>query len=133
MRISREKLKSGLIEKVEEISGEKLAVCYQCGKCSAGCPLESEMEILPHRVIRLLQLGSEDEALGSSAIWLCASCHTCAARCPKGVDLSKIMEALRVILLRRGYHRVEPADVPPEVLEKAPQQAIVSCYRKFNS
>lgn len=133
MRISRDTLRSDLLEKVEEMSGEDLAACYQCGKCSAGCPLETQMEIPPHRVIRLLQLGLEDEALKANAIWLCASCFTCAARCPKGVDLSKVMEALRMILMRSGFHRVEPAQVRPEVLSQAPQQAIVSCYRKYNS
>ncbi len=131
MKLSREKLRSELIEKVEEISGEDISTCYQCGKCSAGCPLESEMGILPHRAVRLLQLGREEEALNFEAIWLCASCHTCESRCPKGFDLSRVMEALRAIRLRSGYEVLQPEEMRAEVLAEAPQQAIVSCYRKY--
>lgn len=131
MRISREKLRSRLIVKVEEMSGEDISTCYQCGKCSAGCPVEEEMGISPHRAIRLLQLGCDDEALEFEAIWLCASCHTCESRCPKGFDLSKIMEALRVIRLREGYLPLDVSELPDEVLESAPQQAIVGSYRKY--
>ena len=130
MRLSRDKLRSPMMEKVAEISGEDIAKCYQCGKCSAGCPLESEMGILPHRAVRLLQLGREEEALNFEAIWLCASCHTCESRCPRGFDLSRVMEALRVIRLRDGLSPVHPEQVPLDILITAPQQAIVSCYRK---
>ncbi len=66
------------------------------------------------------------------AIWLCASCHTCAARCPKGLDLSRAMEALRLHWLREGVERIGPHDLSAEVLSEAPQQAIVSCYRKYS-
>ena len=131
MRLSREMLRSELIKKVELISGEDISTCYQCGKCSAGCPLEAEMGILPHRVLRLLQLGREEEALDFPAIWLCASCHTCESRCPKGFDLSRVMEALRVIRLRSGHEALRPEELPAGVLARAPQQAIVSRYRKY--
>lgn len=127
MHIARDRLRTELLARVEEISGETLAHCYQCGKCSAGCPLEKEMGILPHQVIRLLQLGWEETALDARAIWLCASCHTCAARCPRGVDLSCLMEALRVIRLRRGE---APALAAPST--EAPQQALVAFARKYS-
>lgn len=129
MRITGEKLRTELIARIEAVSGQTLALCYQCGKCSAGCPLESEMGILPHRVLRLLQLGQEDAALAANAIWLCAACHACAARCPRGVDLSRVMEALRVVLLRRGIPGAELRPPPPG----APQQAIVGLLRKYSS
>ncbi len=130
MKLSRDKLKSPMLDKVAEISGEDIATCYQCGKCSAGCPLESAMGILPHRALRLLQLGCEEEALNFDAVWLCASCHTCESRCPRGCDLSRVMEALRVIRLRKGYSPMHPQEVAEETLARAPQQAIVSSYRK---
>ena len=85
------------------------------------------MDVLPHRVIRDLQLGRDEQALAAGAIWLCAACHACAARCPRGVDLSRIMEGLRVIRLRRGLGPPNEAALPGE----APQQLVVSFARKY--
>ena len=79
-RLSKEKLNSEFVYKVGEISGQNLLAFYQCGKCSAGCPIVSEMDILPSQVIRLAQMGSDEEVLNSKTIWLCASCMTCMAR-----------------------------------------------------
>lgn len=132
LKISREALRSKIVQRIQEMSGENLASCYQCGKCSAGCPFAGEMEMLPHQVVRLLQLGQQERALKTEAIWLCASCHTCAARCPRGLDLSRSMEALRLHWLREGLEQVGPYDLSAEVLAEAPQQAIVSCYRKYS-
>ena len=95
-----EQLHGDFVQRLELISGQHVLDCNQCGKCSAGCPVASAMDMLPSQVIRLVQLGL-DEALDCQAIWVCASCFTCVTRCPKGVDLSRIMEALRQIHLRR--------------------------------
>lgn len=88
----------GLTVRLREATGESVARCYQCGKCSAGCPLAAEMDFPPSQVLRMLQLGLpelEDAVLGSHAIWLCLTCETCLTRCPKEVDLPRIMEFLR--------------------------------------
>lgn len=69
--------------------------CYQCGKCTAGCPVAVRTDIPPNKVIRLLQLHDFETALRSSAIWECVSCQTCSARCPKSVDCAGLMDALR--------------------------------------
>lgn len=132
MRIGVAK-KNEFIKRVEELSGENLLACYQCGKCSAGCPIVEEMDFLPNQIIRMAQLGLEKEALDSKTIWLCASCITCASRCPKGVDLSRVMESLRQILLRTGVDIVSPSKLSPELLATVPQQGIVSNLRKFSS
>lgn len=91
------------IEKIEAKSGVKVAECYQCGKCSAGCPAASAMDLQPRQVLRNLQLGMYEETLKSHAIWLCAHCHTCVTRCPQNVDLPALMEALRDDAKEKGY------------------------------
>ena len=83
------------IENVQKRSGVSITDCYQCGKCSAGCPMAHAMDITPRQVIRYLQLGLWDEALHSQAPWICASCHTCTARCPHDVDLAALMEEVK--------------------------------------
>jgi len=123
------KSETDILKKVEEISGQNVFSCYQCGMCSAGCPMSEEMDLLPNQVIRFLQMGAFDEILGSSTVWLCASCYTCRARCPRGVDLARLMEAVRLIVLRK----TKDDYIPPVrmVKEKLPQIALISALRKF--
>jgi len=132
VRISRDNVKSDFVRLVNEISGQNVLNCYQCGRCSAGCPLTFAMQLLPSQVIRLVQLGLEEEALSTNTPWVCASCLTCFARCPRGVDLAKVMEALRAIRLRPGdADRVRLKDIPEEALTRLPQQGLVSGLRKL--
>ncbi len=125
--------KGRLIDEMKMYSGQDPAECYQCAKCSAACPVTAAMDILPHQVIRYLQMGMEEELLNSKTPWICASCFTCAARCPRDLDLARIMEGVRLTLLRRREgNKFGPADLTPEQLEKLPQQALVSGFRKYN-
>jgi len=117
-------------ERVEELSGEDVGLCYQCGACSSGCPLTDEMDLLPSTVMRLVQLGVE-EVLDSKTIWICSSCFTCQVRCPRGIDVANVMEALRQLVLRRKYDRVSIDVLTPEELRELPQIALVSCQRKL--
>jgi len=132
-KISIKNTKSKFLDKVKELSGESIYACYQCGKCSAGCPSISEMDTSPSGIIHLLQLGEEKEVLNSKTIWICASCFTCVTRCPKGVDLAKIMESLRQINLRKNVDYVSPLSIPKEILSQVPQIALVSSLRKFSA
>ncbi len=133
INISQRKIRDSFVLKVQELSGQNLLACYQCGKCSAGCPAVSQMDILPNQIIRYAQLGLKEELLQSKAIWICASCFTCNARCPKGINIAEIIEAIRQILLRKreDYIKIrklsdkEKADVPPI--------ALISSLRKFTS
>lgn len=129
--LSIKKVRDEFIEKIEEISGQNLFSCYQCGKCSAGCPFSSAMDVLPSQIIRLIQLGLKDDIGDSKTMWLCSSCLTCGARCPRGVDIPRIMEALRVLLTRDKINYVEPSSLTAEQLEELPQIAIISNFRKF--
>jgi len=80
----------------------QVADCYQCGKCTAGCPAAAHMDVAPNRVVRLAQLGEWEKALRSQAIWDCVGCQTCSTRCPKEVDCAGVMDALREASMARG-------------------------------
>ncbi len=106
--------RQGLATEVQEATGESVLKCYQCGKCTAGCPLAAEADHSPNQILRLLQLGLpelEEQALRSLSIWLCLTCETCAARCPQEVDLPRIMEYLRQESLRRGLVHPKAKDI----------------------
>ncbi len=131
VQLSSEEINNEDIDKIVELSDTNIFACYQCGKCTAGCPTSEFMDIPPHQVIRLLQLGRINEILDNNTIWICASCITCAIRCPKGVDLSKIMEALRQVILRKNVNYVDPKAVANGNLQKLPQIALIANFRKF--
>lgn len=87
---------------IELLAHTQLANCYQCGKCTAGCPVAARMDLAPNQIIRTVQLGRTTTALRSRAIWECVSCQTCSTRCPKEVDCAAVMDALREISLAEG-------------------------------
>jgi heterodisulfide reductase subunit C len=131
--ISRKKIRDDFVRKVEELSGQKLLVCYQCGKCSAGCPQVGQMDILPNQVIRLAQLGQKEDLVGSKTIWVCASCMTCNVRCPKGVKIAEVMEAVRQIVLRKRQDHLHIEKPSDEQLESVPPIALIASFRKSTS
>ena len=118
-----------LAKEVEDLSGENLFGCYQCGTCSAGCPYIDDMDLTPDEVIRYIILG-RSEVLNSKTIWLCSACFTCAERCPRDINITKIMEALRQIILRRKIDETKALKIPKKDKEKIPQLAFVSLFRK---
>ncbi|ADO84324.1 4Fe-4S dicluster domain-containing protein [Ilyobacter polytropus] len=122
------------LSEILKISGETINDCMQCGKCTAGCPATGGMDILPHQIIRDLQLGQVKKVIESKTIWSCASCFACASRCPRNVDLARLIEAARLLIVRKkGSDRLKPETVS-ELMEdkKMPQQAVVSAFRKYN-
>lgn len=88
--------------KVEERTGQKVRHCYQCKKCSAGCPVAFAMDLVPHEVMKMVQYGQEERLLKCSTIWLCASCETCSTRCPNDIDIAGVMDGLRGMSLEAG-------------------------------
>ncbi len=133
INISRQKIQSPFIAKVEELSGQNLLACYQCGKCSAGCPAVSQMDILPNQIIRLSQLGLKEDVLNSRSIWVCASCMTCNVRCPKGINIAEVIEGLRQILLRKRNDHVKVEKLTKSQRADVPPIALISSFRKFTS
>ncbi|MFW6140657.1 MAG: 4Fe-4S dicluster domain-containing protein [Acidobacteriota bacterium] len=131
--ISRQTIKNSVVAKVEELSGQNLLACYQCGKCSAGCPAISQMDLPPNQVIRYAQLGFTDELINSKTIWICASCLTCNVRCPKGINIAEIMEALRQVLLRQRKDHVDINKLSVEQKSELPPIALVGSFRKSTS
>ena len=95
-------LQSDFLRDVEEMSGENVSACYQCGKCSGGCPILPDMQLSPNRVLRMVQLGLEEKALSNEMAWFCVACGTCNSRCPIGIDIVRIMDTLRALAERRG-------------------------------
>jgi heterodisulfide reductase subunit C len=133
INISKRKIKDPFVAKVEELSGQNLLACYQCGKCSAGCPAVSDMDILPNQIIRYAQLGFKDELIRSKSIWICASCFTCNARCPKGINIAEVIEAIRQILLRKREDHLKVEKLSDAEKGDVPPIAIISSMRKFTS
>jgi heterodisulfide reductase subunit C len=95
-------------DEVAARSGENIAACYQCAKCTAGCPMAPDMDVTPNQVMRCVQLGARDIALGASSIWLCTTCTTCTTRCPRDIDLARVMDSLRAMALESGVKPAEP-------------------------
>ena len=97
---------TGLLAEVERRSASPVSACFQCHKCSSGCPIGPDMDLLPSQVMRLVHLGREADVLQSQSIWLCASCEACTTRCPMEIDIAAVMDALRIMAVQRK------ADIP---------------------
>lgn len=92
-----------LAQRIQDELGQNVYLCYQCIKCSSGCPMSEFFDWQPNQVMRALQLGQEDIALQGQTPWLCASCQTCTTRCPQGLDINAIMDFLTREALAQGY------------------------------
>ncbi len=101
----------GFIDQVQERCKENLRPCYQCLKCTVGCPTAPYMDFAPNTILRMVQLGLKREVLESNSIWLCVSCETCGTRCPNEIDIGVLMDALREMALEEGYRAKEKAIV----------------------
>ncbi len=110
-QIDLDKNPHGLAEATQKQSGIKITDCYQCGKCSAGCPMVFQMDYLPNQLIRLAQLGQTETVLSSKTIWVCVSCFTCTTRCPKDIDIAGLMDTWREMSLKEGLASKEHSKI----------------------
>ena len=92
---------AAFVHEVEQRSGTAVSACFQCHKCSTGCPIGPDMDLLSSQIMRLVHLGAEQDVLQSHAIWLCASCEACTTRCPQGIDIAAVMDTLRMLAIER--------------------------------
>ncbi len=110
---------------VDSLAQTKTADCYQCGKCTAGCPMADEMDMMPNQLVRLAQLDKIEKAARSESVWLCVSCQTCSTRCPKSVNCAGVMDALRQIAFENDW-------IAPKMRRTAIfQKAFLDNVRKF--
>ena len=101
VKIKKQTADGGIIRSVEEISDVDLSVCYQCKKCTSGCPIAKLTESPPSEIVRRLHLGAGSELLESDIIWMCLSCETCYARGPMDINVASVIDALRALALEK--------------------------------
>jgi len=119
------------IEKLQELSGESVKVCMQCATCTGMCPMSQEMDYSPRKVMHMAQFGLVAKLATINTFWKCASCHACSVKCPRGIDIARVMEALRQQVLRTSVNYIEPSGMPREQIAEVPQIALVAGFRKF--
>lgn len=131
--ISRGALGGAAQKKVAEISGEFAGKCMQCGTCSSVCPMVESMDVTVRQTMLLLQHGQAERLAGSKTGSICAACHNCEVRCPRGIKIPALMEALRQLKLRTGEDLVHPRQISPDELSELPPIAMVAAFRELTS
>jgi heterodisulfide reductase subunit C2 len=101
---------TSLAREIAELSGCDVAGCYQCGKCSAGCPMAGESDLRPNDVMRLAMNDERERLLADESIWLCLTCETCSERCPTGSEPARVIDAVREIAAAAG-HGPQPRNI----------------------
>lgn len=125
--------KQQLIDNILRMSGVNTRKCMKCGKCSGTCPASGAMDIPPHQFVSMVQNGKIEELTNSKSLWACLSCFACVERCPRNVKPAKLIEATRLLRIRKqGENRLKAEDIPALLDENLPQQAIVSAFRKYS-
>ncbi len=119
-------------EQILRTSGVNPLKCMRCGKCSGTCPAYDEMEYHPHEFVYMVERGEIDPLLNSESLYKCLTCFACVDRCPRDVEPAKLVEAVRLMVIRQqGKNHLKPDQIPEMLDEELPQQAIVSALRKY--
>lgn len=121
------------VEQIIRASGVNPRKCMRCGKCSGTCPSYDEMEYHPHEFVYMVESGDIEPLLNSKSIYKCLSCFACIDRCPRGVEPAKLVEAVRLTVIReKGANHLTANDIPEKLDDEMPQQAIMSAFRKYS-
>ncbi|MBR2634622.1 MAG: 4Fe-4S dicluster domain-containing protein [Clostridia bacterium] len=121
-----------LKETVLRISGVNPRKCMKCGKCSGTCPSYDEMEFHPHQFVYMVENGEIEPLMASKSIYRCLTCFACVERCPRQVEPAKLIEAVRLTVIRQqGQNHLKPDAIPALLDEDMPQQALVTAMRKY--
>ena len=119
-------------EEILRMSGVDPRKCMRCGKCTATCPSFDEMEYHPHQFVYMVESGDIAPLLASESLYKCLICFACVDRCPRSVEPAKLVEAVRLSVIRKkDGDRLTPDDIPALLDEDMPQQALVSALRKY--
>lgn len=122
-----------LREQVLRTSGVDVRKCMRCGKCTATCPAFDQMEYHPHQFVYMVEKGDIEKLAASPSIYHCLSCFACIERCPRSVEPAKVVEAVRLAVIReQGKNHLKPEQIPSLLDEDLPQQAITSAFRKYS-
>ena len=120
-------------EEIIRRSGVDPKKCMRCGKCSGTCPSYDSMEYHPHQFVYMVEKGDIETLMKSESIYKCLSCFACIERCPRGVEPAKLVEAVRLAVIRQqGQNHLKPEQIPAMLDEELPQQAIVSAFRTYS-
>ena len=123
---------SDLMQTIRDISGVNPRKCMKCSKCTASCPAYDAMDFHPHQFVDMVETGRIDELMQSRGIYTCLSCFACVERCPRSVEPAKLIEAVRLAVIRQqGQNHLSPQQIPGLLDEDLPQQAITSAFRKY--
>lgn len=121
-----------MMEAIGRISGVNPRKCMRCGKCTASCPAYDEMEYHPHQFVSMVENDRIDELIASRGIYTCLSCFACVERCPRSVEPAKLIEAVRLVVIRRQEeNHLTPQQVPARLDDELPQQALTAAFRKY--
>lgn len=124
-------------EQILRISGADVRKCMRCGKCSAACPSYDEMEYHPHQFVNMVNDCDHDHSkieklMESQSIYKCLTCFACVERCPRGVEPAKVVEAVRLEVIRQqGKNHLKPDQIPAMWDEDLPGQALMTAMRKY--
>ena len=124
--------KEELTATIRRITGINPRKCMKCGKCTATCPAFDDMDYHPHQFVDMVEKGQIEKLMASNGIWNCMSCFACLERCPRQVEPAKLIEAVRLMAVRRqDGDRLKADDIPCMLDENTPGQLLMTAFRKY--